>query len=611
MSQDSNDLPLPDDREQLLEHNRDLAELITRGDQEAHKIYLATNRLYYDRSLKRLAHGEGDNQDMQDLVVWHWPFLLRKQPRMPIDWWQCAFIRDILAGRHTMHQETFIKGCTKAGKGFSAAISANLWWQSCWDMHNPDSLGTSCKIIVTSNTADHAKKVMMGEIIRLRKAMRYTAPGRTLGDQIIASEEKYAKVANPLKGESFSGQHSEATLFIFDEATGILAEYWALAETQAAMQVALANPRRSFGWFRAAYPAVEPDESRIEQEMPNGAGIRCFHTIAGSDCINVQSGEEIIPGQIDAARFARIMAKGGRGAQVFGLGRFPQEGTEDVIIASGWIPRHVAAFSTDHPIVSFGLDVSASLDGDQSVLTPCGAAGLGKQFVLQEVDTMAVVAWVIRTANSTYGIDLRRQQNPIAVDMDGLGKGVGDRLRELGCWVEEFRGNATSDVDSRTFANLRAEAYGMLGVRLNPKGPSGDDTFGLPDDMELHEELVAPKKLFDSDGVRWKCTPKRPSSAEDKRETVVGLIGRSPDKGDSAVYAYHAYRKFLLYSEMYEVTDILATGSDPDENKPMTEQDIKELEEFDPHLADLVRGVQEDNRNRQFEDDPFDINEDW
>lgn len=293
------------------------------------------------------------------------------------------------------------------------------------------------------------------------------------------------------------------------------------------------------------------------------------------------------------------------------MGRFPQEGSEDVIIASGWIPRHVAAFSTDHPITAFGLDVSASLDGDQSVLTPCGPAGLGMQHILQEVDTMAVVAWAIRTAKSTYGIELKRGQTPIAVDMDGLGKGVGDRLRELGCWVEEFRGNATSDVDSRTFGNLRAEAYGMLGVRLNPKGPSGDDTFGLPNDIELHEELVAPKKLFSSDGVKWKCTPKRPSSGEDKRETVVGLIGRSPDKGDSAAYAYHAHRKFEAYNGLYQLNDVIASGSDPDENKPLTEKDLKELEEVDPALADLVRGIREDNRNRQFDNDPFDVRNDW
>ena len=91
----------------------------------------------------------------------------------------------------------------------TSAASGCLWFQSKAD---------SCKVIVNSATADHAKKVMF---VGMRKVMRFPCAGRD-GKELVStpSENKYMSIANPLSGEGFSGQHSDATLFIFDEATG-------------------------------------------------------------------------------------------------------------------------------------------------------------------------------------------------------------------------------------------------------------------------------------------------------------------------------------------------------------------------------------------------------
>jgi hypothetical protein len=150
---------------------------------------------------------------------------------------------------------------------------------------------------------------------------------------------------------------------------------------------------------------------------------------------------------------------------------------------------------------------------------------------------MDTVGWLLRVAMVEYGIDLTKGEVPVAVDVDGLGKGVGDRLREKGVRVIECRGNDSAS-DPKRFVNRRAERYADMGDKLNPDGPKGTSVFWLPEDPELGQELCAVEKVYQgSDGFRFAVTPKRkvPGSSYEG-PTVQSKIGRSPDKGDSAVY---------------------------------------------------------------------------
>ena len=318
-----------------------------------------------------------------------------------------------------------------------------------------------------------------------------------------------------------------------------------------------------------------------------------MHTIGGQDCINVKRGRTIIQGQIDAARYKRIASKGGRWKMIFGDGKFPKEGGESVLIAIEWLERHVRAYRDDSPVRAFGLDVAASIAGDRSVLTAGGPSGMRKQLEIQEVDTMVVVGWVLRQAMHQYGIDLTLGQTPITVDMDGLGKGTGDRLREQGCLVLEFRGNATAEEDPKTHANLRAEGYALFGLRLNPKGAWGEVDFGLPNDIELHQELCCPGKVFGSDGIRFHITPKKKPNKQYKGDTIQEMLGRSPDKGDSAVYCEHAIRYYEKVSSWDDSWrgELIASGEDPEkEQERLTDEDIEDL---DADLADIILNMRE------------------
>jgi hypothetical protein len=255
----------------------------------------------------------------------------------------------------------------------------------------------------------------------------------------------------------------------------------------------------------------------------------------------------IIPNQLDYTRYRDILSHPDpRHAEVFAEGRFPTEDIELQVILKSWLDRHEEAWRAAHgtiPVEAFGLDVAASLRGDETVLASGGPAGLCSLHSLRKIDTMQTVAWVLSTADECYDIDLRDGSVPVAVDMDGLGKGVGDRLAEQGVQVIEIRGNRPADVEQNRYLNKRAENYGELARRLDPEGPWGNEPWPLIPDASLREELVAPCKVYCSDGERFRLTPKdRPPGGVFQGESLREKLGRSPDRADAVVYLYAAVR---------------------------------------------------------------------
>jgi hypothetical protein len=328
---------------------------------------------------------------------------------------------------------------------------------------------------------------------------------------------------------------------VFDEATSISDEFYDLAKTQAKLIVALANPRTMGGWFRRAFPLDSPNRTQTI-ETPFGKR-RCI-TISGRDCRNVREGREVIPNQITRERYEALMSHPDpRWRTVFALGHFPEEDPERQVILPSWLERHQQAWHSGIGVEALGLDVAASEHGDATVLAVGGKDGVREIHRHKKRDTMETVGWVLSLAQDRYGLDVRYGNVPICVDMDGLGKGVGDRLREQGVRVIEFRGNATSKAHPKTYVNLRAEAYGELARRLDPEGPWADEPWALPADPLLREELVAPEKIFSSDGLAFRLTPKhRHPGATFVGETLQEKLGRSPDTADAVAYLYHAER---------------------------------------------------------------------
>lgn len=467
-----------------------------------------------------------------------------------------------------------IKGNTKAGKGASVSICINLWY----DVY-------PAKIILTSTSFDHAKDVIFGEFVKWRNRMRYPAPGSLTTAGLHHTKQHYVTVSNPKSGEGFSGQHGDYTLFCFDEASSSDGGRYDDATKQARKIVALANPRTLYGWFRDLYRGCA-DINKTQTVDGVFGRIRCI-TVGGNDCLNVRAkrlerpiapinGIEIegrhfaaferippeyyqhvkplIPEQCDYARFQGILQHPDkRHVAIFGHGHFPEEDPEKQVILGSWLERHEQAWLTSPPGVEcFSLDVARSLDGDETCFTAGGIQGVRAQHTWQYADTMFHAREAIRIAKSEYGIDLQLGRNPVCVDMDGLGAGTGDRLRELGVWVIEFRGNAGSAVDSRIYGNLRAEAYGTLGRRLNPEDKWGAEPWALPTDTRLRQDLTAPEKIYGADPLRWHLLPKnKPHDSPLAVPSIKEKLGRSPDRGDGVAYLWHAVREYHMLNALF------------------------------------------------------------
>jgi hypothetical protein len=489
-----------------------------------------------------------------------------------LDDFQYDLICSVLSGEY---QEVAVKGAASAGKGFAISIAVLLWY-----FIHPDAL-----VVMTSASFDHVRKVIWAEVRKWFVESKIRMPGKMLKEQVDGGPKRYIKLANPDSDEAFAGHHSSAVLFVFDEATAVRDERYNLAKTQAHCIVSAANPRTLSGWFRSLFPKVDPDKT---QDVPTAFGKRRLVSVDGASCANVRFDRMIIPGQLDGQRFKGLLAEADqRWVDVFAHGKFPVEDPAKQLIIGSWLERHEEAWEKGLPVEAFGLDVAASVAGDETVLAAGGAKGVAALHKVRKADTMETVGWVIATVREIYHLDLSLGQHPVTVDTDGLGKGVGDRLQELGVWVIPHTGNSPSRADARRYQNLRAESYGELARRLDPRGPWGDTPWAFPVDPKLREELVAPEKVIASDGIRFRITPKEVHSS--RKGVVLSLrdkLGRSPDTSDAVVYLYLSVRNLGEYAACdYSQVQVAYSGEErvnywtPEDTAKMPDP-VKDLFEF-------------------------------
>jgi len=502
---------------------------------------------------------------------------LPSNPVLRLDWWQqiilAAFFDPTIG-------EIFIKGCTGAGKGASVSIAVCLWY----DVYKES------RTSLTSRDWTHCMKGIFGEVKQWFDKMADPAASKALENTIADpsnAQRHYIGIVNPdpsskTAGEAFSGAHGKNTLAIFDEATSAPPSFIENSEKNARKIVALANPRTLSGRFRESF---KPLGERINE---NGTcigtlGNRLCITVDGADCANVRhkrlknqvapnGGIEIdgthfpagafippehfarvqpmIPSQIDLLQYNAICAKPDqRLVDIFAHGKFPDEDPELQVILNSWMERAEKFYDKAAPpaVEGFGLDVARSVDGDSTCLAAGGSRGLRKLHLWKYADTTYHVDEVLKICRNDYGIELAAGRNPITVDCDGLGAGVADQLRQRGCWVIDFRGNAGSTIDPKTYGNARCEAYAVLGRRLNPNDRWAGEPFAFPVDENserVRQELSAPEKVFKGgDAIRFHITPKnRPPGTEEGVKCIKDTIGRSPDCGDAVVYFFNSIR---------------------------------------------------------------------
>ncbi len=120
-----------------------------------------------------------------------------------------------------------------------------------------------------------------------------------------------------------------------------------------------------------------------------------------------------------------------------------------------------------------------------------------------------------------------RDKAPVHVDLIGVGSSVHDHLNLVGVHSVPIDGRVKSNERDRGgnlgFFNKRSELYWKMREALDPN-------FGqqiiLPPDSELKADLCC---------ARWKLTAR--GIQVESKEDMIARIGRSPDKGDAAIYA--------------------------------------------------------------------------
>ena len=541
-------------------------------------------RAFVRNKLNRMFRGTAADEEVIAVVKWYWP-------HVQLDTWQPAMIRMILSGRRTGLKEVAIKGCTGCGKGAMMAIAANLWYTGC----------NKCKIVLSGPNHDHVLRGLFAEIVKWRSTMTDTDRSDVFKTKIEANKEKTIYIVATETEEAASGHHGPNTITFFDEASSTNSTFYNQADTFSRVRVSASNPRTTSGFFYDLFPKDDPDTTQVI-EIPGGK--RALFTISAEQCMNVIKGEEIIPGQINRSRLAGIKSTSPAWYRVMGQGRFPIEDASSQVILPTWIKRHKDAWYDEIPVTAFGLDVAASMEGDRSILA-CGSdSGLADMFEIQTNDVMQVTGWALQIAKSKFGIDLMGGLHPVTVDCDGLGKGVGHRLLEMGCRVLQFEGNRRAQ-DGASYTNARTEAWGELALRLNPEGEYSNKPWGMLNDAELMEELLAGEKIFKSDGVQWALIPKRKRDKSDKRPNFKAKIGRSPDKADAVVYLYHSVRELLRYGELQDTIDApLVASENRGSVKPFSAAEVEELPDY---LKEIMNHLP-DYRQESFpEDDDWDF----
>jgi phage terminase large subunit len=244
--------------------------------------------------------------------------------------------------------------------------------------------------------------------------------------------------------------------------------------------------------------------------------------ISAYDHPNVVTGEEVVPGAVGRKSVLKRKKQLGAESRLYQSrvrGISPSEAV-DALIKLSWCTHakglHSIFRSDRHALRAFGVDVANSENGD------LGAIARGSGRILDDVSAFpcpnanALGRRVVSEAKST---DVAPEH--VGVDGVGVGAGTVNEARDSGFWVQTCNGGDKPDetADAEKFNNKRSQMYWQMRLDLERAD------LALPNDDELIEDLTTPKWLTKNGKI---CV--------ESKEEIKKRIGRSPNKGDAAVY---------------------------------------------------------------------------
>jgi phage terminase large subunit len=359
------------------------------------------------------------------------------------------------------------------GVGKTALLSWVVLWFLC--THFP------CKAACTAPTSHQLRDVLWPEIAlwldRLNRRLRDNYKLSALRVVMAGATERafaVGRTARPERPEGLQGFHSENTLFVVDEASGVDDRIFDVAlgamSTEHAITVLAGNPTRLSGFFYDTH-------GRLSHRW------RCHHV----------SSSEVSRARGHMADIEARYGKDSNSYRVRVLGEFPTEEADTVIkrtLCDDAIARAGVVGPIENLAPIWGVDV-ARFGSDRSALAKRqGNVLLEPVQWWRGLDTMQTAGRILEQWRQTPQ-DLRPAR--ILVDVVGLGAGVADRLRELGLPVTGVNVGANA-VESDKYARLRDELW-FSGRRWLEAGDSI-----LPADLELVAELTVVQFNYTSSG---------------------------------------------------------------------------------------------------------------
>ena len=453
------------------------------------------------------------------------------------------------------NERTSIAACHDVGKSFLMARLA-MWFLNT----HPNS-----KVITTAPTFNQVERILWSEIRAAHLKSKWPLGGRLNLTDWSFSPDWFAlgfTPRNELTGgegqgtqSSFQGFHAAHLMVIFDEATGIPANIWNMAEgllTSAHVKfVAIGNPTSQASEFYRCFKS--PNWAKVYLSCFDSPNLKA-NRIYDKDCLRrevekiqslpdtearsyLESYKVVVPYLLTAKWVVEQTRKWGIDHPLTVskiLGTFPQAG-DNTLLPLGFV--EAAQLRVYYPKPSdrkvIGVDV-ARFGTDSTVLTSLHGFKQLERREMFKRDTLEVTGEVINLSREMGGADI------IVVDETGVGGGVVDLLKDAvntgalpkTCEIRgvQFGAACEGPTEQEKYVNLKARMFGLLSEAL--KG----DLVLLSDSVYL-EELPT---------VQYKYDKKGRMQIESKDEYKKRTGRRSPDSADSLALANYG-----LHDEMF------------------------------------------------------------
>ena len=416
-----------------------------------------------------------------------------------------------LLNKIAVNQRVTVRACHSVGKTWTLARVA-LWFYACFD----ESI-----IISTAPTFNQVEALLWGELRDAFKKSKLDLGGTLLTTSLKKSDKWYCKGFSPQKkaGESdeqlsssMSGFHSKYVLVIFDEATGIPADIWKMAEglmTSGIMVrfVAIANPTtRSCEFFKtftsARYAKVHLSCFNSRNLQVNG-----FYTISDIEIeverllempedtrlIEIQKYKKPVPHLVSAQWVLDFVVEYGIDHPLViskAFGNFPDD-DDNALIKMTWVESAIAR-EVDYDeteLRCIGIDV-ARMGEDKSVLIET----IGLKQTCMDIGVKQVTTVIAKLAIQMINNEYKHHRTIVLVDATGIGAGVYDILVEAqqdgkmykNVQIVEVHFGASPinpdetdkeiiEKDRARYVNLKAKMYQLLANDLKDKLDIFDD----------------------------------------------------------------------------------------------------------------------------------------